>query len=317
MTLAILQAFVRNEGDAWTYTLDSVGRYFQDVLARMHGAGGINISCRSVLQAMDEEVPEPAREIIGAYLESARLLGQRTADMHLKLAGDRENPDFAPEPFTTHYQRSIYQAQRNQAGRSLQLLRAQLRNLPEPIAEAAKAVLARDAEILGQFRAMLESKLHVLRTRVHGDYHLGQVLWTGKDFVIIDFEGEPLRSISERRIKRSPMRDVAGMLRSFHYAGYARLLRHDGGTVRPEDVALLQDFIRCWYVWVSGVFLKAYLQTAGDAGFLPRDRQHLKLMLNAYQMEKALYELGYELNNRPDWSAIPLEGIRQLLDSPE
>jgi maltose alpha-D-glucosyltransferase/alpha-amylase len=165
---------------------------------------------------------------------------------------------------------------------------------------------------------MLESKLQAARTRIHGDYHLGQVLWTGKDFIIIDFEGEPLRPISERRIKRSPLRDVAGMLRSFHYAGHARLLRPDhGGTVRPEDVALLQDFIRCWYVWVSGVFLKAYLQATSGAAFLPRERQHLKLMLNAYQMEKALYELGYELNNRPDWSAIPLEGIRQLLEHPE
>jgi maltose alpha-D-glucosyltransferase/alpha-amylase len=318
MTLAILQAFVRNEGDAWTYTLDSVGRYFQEVLARMHGAENVSISCRSVLQAMDEEVPDAAKEIIGAYLESARLLGERTAEMHLKLACDRENPDFSPEPFTMHYQRSTYQAQRNRAGRSLQLLRAQLRNLREPIAEEAKAILARDGEILGQFRAMLEAKLQAARTRVHGDYHLGQVLWTGKDFVIIDFEGEPLRPISERRIKRSPLRDVAGMLRSFHYAVHARLLRHDqGGTVRPEDVALLQGFIRCWYVWVSGVFLKAYVHTAGDAAFLPRDRQHLKVMLNAYQMEKALYELGYELNNRPEWAAIPLEGIRQLLDNPE
>jgi maltose alpha-D-glucosyltransferase/alpha-amylase len=108
------------------------------------------------------------------------------------------------------------------------------------------------------------------------------------------------------------------MLRSFHYAGHARLMRPDhGGTVRPEDIGLLQNFIRCWYVWVSGVFLKAYFQATGEATFLPRDRHHLKVMMNAYRMEKALYELGYELNNRPEWAAIPMEGIRNLLDNPE
>ncbi|MGE0407404.1 MAG: putative maltokinase, partial [Candidatus Korobacteraceae bacterium] len=318
VTVAILQGYVRNEGDAWTYTLDSVGRYFQDVLARMHGERAVSVSCRSVMQAMREQVPDSVRELIGPYLESARLLGERTANMHLALASDKENPEFRPEPFSTLYQRSIYQAMRSQAGRSLQLLRSQLRKLPEPVATEAKEILARDSEILARFRALLETKIEAARTRLHGDYHLGQVLWTGKDFVIIDYEGEPMRPISERRIKRSPLRDVAGMLRSFHYAGYARLLRQEhGGTVRPEDAALLPEFVRCWYVWVSGVFLRAYRHTCGDAEFLPRDPEHFKIMMSAYQMEKALYELGYELNNRPDWVAIPLEGIRNLLDAPE
>ncbi len=318
MTFAILQAYVRNEGDAWTYTLDSLGRYFEDVLVRIHQPGGFQIPCRPLLQSLDEGVPAAAREMIGTYLESARMLGERTAEMHLMLASDTDNPDFRPEPFTTLYQRSVYQAMRNQTAHSLQLLRSRLRTLPESAASKAAALLAREGEILARFRSLLETKIQAVRTRVHGDYHLGQVLWTGKDFVIIDFEGEPMRPISERRIKRSPLRDVAGMLRSFHYAGYSRLLRHEasGTLVRPEDIAQLGEFVRCWYVWVSAVFLKAYLGTSGEAAYLPRDRQHFAVMLNAHQLEKALYELAYELNNRPDWVPLPLEGIMQLLDSP-
>ncbi len=316
MTLAILQSYVANEGDAWTYTLDNLRRYFEEVLARIHRAEGLQIPCRPLLQSLEEEVPTGAREMIGPYLESARLLGERTAAMHLALASDTENPDFRPEPFTTLYQRSTYQVMRNQAGRTLQLLRSRLKSLPETAAARAATVLARESDIMARFRSILDIKLQATRTRVHGDYHLGQVLWTGKDFVIIDFEGEPLRAISERRIKRSPLKDVAGMLRSFHYAGYARLFTPEsgGGVVRPEDVAQLEKFVRCWHVWVSSVFLRSYLRASGDASFIPRDRKHLEIMLNAYQLEKALYELSYELNNRPEWVALPLEGVAQLLE---
>jgi maltose alpha-D-glucosyltransferase/alpha-amylase len=253
--------------------------------------------------------------MIGPYLESARLLGERTADLHLALASEIVDPDFRPEPFSTLYQRSVYQSMRSQAGRSLQLLRSRLRYLPEPLAAPARAVLAREAEIQGRFRSLLSVKIAAMRTRVHGDYHLGQVLWTGKDFVIIDFEGEPMRPISERRLKRSPLRDVAGMLRSFHYAGHTRLFQQEqGGTLRQEDVAQLHDFVHGWYLWVSAVFLKSYLKTSGGAGYLPKERQQLEVLLNAYQLEKAVYELDYELNNRPDWLAVPLKGIIQFLD---
>jgi maltose alpha-D-glucosyltransferase/alpha-amylase len=138
------------------------------------------------------------------------------------------------------------------------------------------------------------------------------VLYTGKDFVIIDFEGEPARPLSERRIKRSPLRDVAGMLRSFHYASYAARFGQVAG-VRPEDLDALDPLARFWYLWVSVAFLKAYLGVALQAGFLPQAREDLKVLLEAHLLEKALYELAYELNNRPDWVRIPLHGMLQLL----
>jgi len=131
--------------------------------------------------------------------------------------------------------------------------------------------------------------------------------------VIIDFEGEPLRAISERRIKRSPLRDVAGMLRSFDYASFTALFGRELG-VRQEDLNKLQHLARSWCTWVSAVFLDAYIKTCGNAHFMPRDRRRMEILLSAYQLEKAVYELGYEINNRPDWVRLPVSGILRLLD---
>ena len=154
------------------------------------------------------------------------------------------------------------------------------------------------------------------RIRVHGDYHLGQVLFTGRDFVIIDFEGEPARPIGERRIKRSPLRDIAGMIRSFHYAAHSALLRQAPLAPRPEDdLPLLQHWAQYWYVWVSVTFLTAYLDIVTQVGLVPEHPEQLKVLLDAYILEKAVYEIGYELNNRPDWVKVPLQGIVQLLEA--
>ena len=157
-----------------------------------------------------------------------------------------------------------------------------------------------------------------MRIRVHGDFHLGQVLYTGKDFLIIDFEGEPAHSLSSRRIKRSPLRDVAGMRRSFHYASNAPLIGKTGGSVfRPEDAARLEPWARCWNLWVSAAFLTSYFEASAEASFLPRSREELTSLLSVYLLEKSIYELGYELNNRPDWVKLPLRGILELLGTSE
>jgi maltose alpha-D-glucosyltransferase/alpha-amylase len=175
-------------------------------------------------------------------------------------------------------------------------------------------VIDEEKQLLERFRAIAAGKLDGARIRCHGDYHLGQVLYTGKDFAIIDFEGEPVRPLSERRLKRSPLRDVSGMLRSFHYALCSALLgESSGGMVRQDDLVALEPWAAFWQHWVSVVFLKAYLDTARGASFLPTDRDELQVLLDAHLLEKAVYELGYELNNRPDWLRIPLQGIFQVL----
>jgi maltose alpha-D-glucosyltransferase/alpha-amylase len=163
---------------------------------------------------------------------------------------------------------------------------------------------------------LLDRTLKAVRTRCHGDFHLGQVLFTGNDFVIIDFEGEPQRPISERRIKTSPLRDVAGMIRSFHYASYAVQQDSAQGTIAPRDSdGGRQSWLEVWYMWSTAAFLRAYNAEAARSDFLPSEREELSILLDAYLLEKAVYELVYELNNRPDWIQIPLEGIRHLLQT--
>jgi maltose alpha-D-glucosyltransferase / alpha-amylase len=150
-----------------------------------------------------------------------------------------------------------------------------------------------------------------MKTRIHGDYHLGQILYTGNDFVIIDFEGEPVKSLSERRLKQSPLRDVAGMMRSFYYAASAVLMQRS--HVRAEDIPYLVPWAQAWYRYNSGIFLASYLQNVMDKKFMPREQEELDIMLHSFMLDKAIYELGYELNNRPAWVAIPLRSIIELL----
>jgi maltose alpha-D-glucosyltransferase/alpha-amylase len=178
------------------------------------------------------------------------------------------------------------------------------------------------AEPLHQrFRAVMGRKFHGQRIRVHGDYHLGHVLYTGKDFVVIDFEGEANRSIAERRLKRSPLRDVASMIRSFHYAalitlfGHAAGRGHVPGLIRPEDVQVLEPWARLWHTWVSAAFARSYLRRLGDSGLVPREPAERRVLFDALLLEKAVHELSGELTHRLDMVRIPLQGILQILES--
>ncbi len=317
MTLAILQQFVPNEGDAWKYTLDQLTHFFQHAVAEQGKMEALSLPSSPLLALAEPDLPPGVGEIIGPYLESAHLLGQRTGEMHLALASDPGHAAFAPEPFSRLYQRSLYQSMRNLTGQVFQLLRQRLRTLPEGIRPAVQKVLDQEAKILDRFRSIIDLKITAMRIRCHGDYHLGQVLYTGKDFVIIDFEGEPARPLSERRIKRSALRDVAGMLRSFNYAAYSALFsQRDSGMIRPEDLAFLETSAQFWRLWVSAAFLKAYLGEASKGDFIPKAKGELQALLDIYLLEKAVYELGYELNNRPEWIMIPIQGIRELIRIP-
>jgi maltose alpha-D-glucosyltransferase/alpha-amylase len=202
---------------------------------------------------------------------------------------------------------------RTQASHTFQLLRKKAKELDPALRADAESLLGREAEVLARFREVLDKKIAAARIRTHGDFHLGQVLHTGKDFVIIDFEGEPGRPLSERRIKRSALRDVAGMLRSFNYAPYAVLLGQASGMVRDEDAPLLDRAARFWHRWVSAVYVRRYLQVAREGRIVPQEGDQLETLLRAYLLEKALYEIVYELNNRPAWTGIPLRGVLQLL----
>ncbi|MGH3442991.1 MAG: maltose alpha-D-glucosyltransferase [Nitriliruptorales bacterium] len=316
LTLAVLQGYVPNEGDAWSFTLDDLGRYYEIAQSRIHDGEDERppLPRRTPLELAADPTPDEVQNRIGPYMQSAELLGRRTAEMHLALASS-EDPAFAPEPFTTLYQRSLYQSKRTATRKTFQLLSRQARTLEPPLREEVETLVTREAEILQRYRALTQTSVGGRRTRTHGDYHLGQVLHTGRDFVIIDFEGEPARSLGERRLKRSPLRDVAGMLRSFHYAACAGLFEHvERGVAGPEDAGLLEVWTRYWYAWVSAAYLRGYLAVARGSDVLPTDDEELATLLDAYLLEKAVYELAYEANNRPSWLRIPLQGIASLLD---
>ena len=307
VSIAILQRYVPNQGDAWQHTLNTINHFFSspDVVGLPPPSGP-----RSIVEASKLEPAEVAVKTIGGYLDSARLLGRRTAELHAALSSDPTDPKFAPERITPLDQRSIYQSMSGLSLRATELLRTQLRKLPADAREDGQKVLELEPRIAHILKSFLARKLNTSRIRVHGDYHLGQVLYTGHDFVIIDFEGEPTRSLYERRLKRLALRDVAGMLRSFSYASHAALR---GQQAPPERLAELQAWARFWVNSVSAVFLKSYLSTAGAATWVPQNQEDLELQLTTMLLEKALYELRYELNLRPDWVRIPMRGILDLV----
>jgi len=313
-TLAILQALMANEGDAWRYTLDRLGHYFEDILSRQLNPQEAILPEHSLIDLAEQEVPVSAQEAIGSYLSSARLLGQRTGELHRALASDTKDPAFAPEPFTASYRRSLYQRLRSLADDSLNLLEQRLALLPQDSRPDAEKILRLENRVIDRFRQILDRNMTAVRIRCHGDYHLGKVLFTGKDFIIIDFEGEPGRPVTERRQKRSPLRDVASMIRSFSHAAMAKLKDR---AVRPEDVAQLKPWARFWNFWVSVEFLKGFLQAASDATFIPKSRDEIRLLLDVFLLEQAIYELSYELNNRPDWVQVPIAGILEMLQPHE
>jgi maltose alpha-D-glucosyltransferase/alpha-amylase len=305
-TQAILQAFVPNEGDAWKYTQRSVERFYE--VAEGASRGNVGPASDQVRQVM--------REMIGAYLKSVSLLGRRTAELHLALASGSDDPAFAPEPFTIEFQKSLETALLRMSTDVLRLLRDKASLLSSLWQAKAQAVAHHGAEIANRFRAGLREPIRGARIRIHGDFHLGQVLYTGFDFVIIDFEGEPARALSERRVKRSPLQDVAGMLRSFHYAAFAPLLGTSAN--KPLDAKRFEQmrvWAESWNAQVADSFLAEYFKTSGAAPFLPENPAETSKLLELYVLEKAIYELGYELNNRPDWVGLPLEGISKLLAS--
>lgn len=318
ISLGLMSEFVPNSRDAWEYSLDSLTRYFERIQSLLVEMPTAPKKSGGLLASVKQEFPEQAFQLLGTFLENARLLGCRTGQMHLTLASDPDNKDFAPEPFTPFYQRSLYQSMRNLCVQALQTLKRQLKSLPGDVAEDALKVIGMQNEMLRLFRLVADRPIRSARIRCHGDYHLGQVLYTGKDFVILDFEGEPARSLSERRIKRPPLRDIGGMLRSFHYAAQLGLMRHiDLGNTPPDRVAHLEPWAYFWHDWVSTAFFKAYITEVNGSGLIPEEEEELSILLRASLLEKVLYELIYELNNRPAWVRIPIHGLLQLVEEGE
>lgn len=311
MVLGMMQQMVESNSDAWAYMLDRLDDYNERILS-----GGEIVLADHKGNILDpiiyEDTPEEVKHLLeGPVVERTRLLGRRTGEMHIALASDVDHPDFKPEPYSLHYQRSLYSGLQSLVRGTFHNLSRNLSKLPEEVQQEAKEVLDMRQDILNTLKNIYKKKIDVDKIRIHGDYHLGQVLFTGKDFIITDFEGEPARTYSERRLKRSALRDIAGMLRSYHYAAYASLFLDN--QIRKEDVNKLMPFVEQWYHYMSQFFMQSYLETVEGRSFVPRDREDLDTLLTTFLLEKAIYELNYELNNRPAWVLIPLRGIKSLV----
>jgi maltose alpha-D-glucosyltransferase/alpha-amylase len=289
-TVALLQAAVENEGDGWQWMLDELGRYYEQC---------------------SKTGPDYSGEAAGLSLDAAASLGWRTAQLHLALAADGDLA-FAPEPFAAGELERIAYNVRREAQQAFNLLEEKLSQLPTEVVDDARRLLERRPELTSRLERLQVSGIAASKQRIHGDYHLGQVLRTRNDYVIIDFEGEPARSLAERRAKASPLKDVAGMMRSFSYAAYASLFSH--AARRPAEFARLVGCARLWAGRTASAFLESYVQTAKGSSLLPVEPGDLETLLEFFVLEKTFYELRYELNNRPLWVRIPLQS---LLDTGE
>jgi maltose alpha-D-glucosyltransferase/alpha-amylase len=321
LTLCVAQQFVQNEGDSWRYALGQASQFFEraleaeDKLPKEHDD---EAGAAMLVHEARRKMPEIVEEVVGQFAVSCHLLGQRTAEMHQALATHLDNDAFKPEKFTKLYQRSLYQQMRNSVRRTLVMVRRAAKNLDDVARADAEKILSHEPTIVGRLERVARTPVSTVRIRCHGDYHLGQVLWTGKDFVIIDFEGEPARSLGERRLKRSAVSDLAGMLRSLQYASLTALdtVRERGLLEAADASERLAIWGKRFERWTSASFLRGYLeQMDGDERkIIPADDDAFALLLDAWLIEKAMYEVRYELNNRPHWVHIPLRGVMEILE---
>jgi maltose alpha-D-glucosyltransferase / alpha-amylase len=290
-TLALLQGHVTNQGDGWSYSVDYLTRNFKDWLTR------------------PETMPAEAHSEYGTLM---RTLGRRTGELHVALAKPSADAAFAPEPMQPDDLESWGSRVCEDVHTSLDMLAGRQEGLAEDLRIRVQRLLEARQALLQFVTTLTSTPVDAVKTRHHGDYHLGQVLLTRNDFVIIDFEGEPARPIDERRIKHSPLRDVAGMLRSFSYAGAVALA--NGTAERPADRARLLPYVREWEKTAADAFLAGYREAAADCPSSPADATAADRLIGLFVVEKALYELRYELDHRLDWVGIPVDGLLNLLE---
>ncbi len=295
MALGVLFGFVRNQGDGWTQALNYLTRYLDDAL--------VSTGQRS------SELPDPDL----FFLALARQIGIRTGEMHRALAEKRgDDPDFAPEPITRDDIAQWRQTLEAEATAMLALLERERARLPERASEPAAQLLAARDRLFAEIRTLLPDEVAAQKTRFHGDYHLGQTIVVQNDFFIVDFEGEPSRPVAERRAKSSPLRDVAGMIRSFDYAAVAavRQLAETRAAAEPRMAELAES----WRQRAVDGFRAAYRKTMRGCAAYPASKRQARDLTAFFILEKAVYEVSYELANRPSWVDIPLQGVLGILN---
>jgi maltose alpha-D-glucosyltransferase/alpha-amylase len=313
LALALLQEKVDHQGSAWNYARDAFARYLEAVETRGQDAVLLPLEDSVFDPAAHEDLPEVLGNLMGSsFPERLIQLGEITAELHENFLSNPSSEDFRPEAFSLHYQRSVYSSFQGLTRRTLDLLKTRLSVLPEPLHHIFDDLSGHRQEILKFFKRIYDHKIDTLKIRTHGDYHLEQVLWTGKDFVIRNFEGEAMRPHSERRLKRSGLRDVAAMLRSLAYVAQVSLQQQLPQEVYDPAPQLL-TWTQAWVHYSCRLFLHGYLSSVKSPGLIPAEVADRKALLEIFMMEKAMYELLHELENRPEMALLPVQGIRYLL----
>jgi maltose alpha-D-glucosyltransferase/alpha-amylase len=318
-TLAVLHRFVPNQGTAWQHTLDQLSSYFEHVAALSREQPPVPPPVVPLFAPEHRAEHPPAMDDpIDAFTPAARLIARRTAELHLALAAPPGTSAFALEPFGKLYQRSLYQSMRNLTGRLCYRLTRERHKVPEDARPLAERLVSLQEDVMRRFRAILDPHIGGARIRCHGDFNLGQLLFTGKDYAVIDFEGEPARTIGERRVKRSPLWDVAGMVRSFDYAGQSVLLGlasprgRSPGLIRSEDRHAVSPWASAWFGRVARAYVAEYMTAMEGSHLLPPAEDSRRTLLELLLLEKALHEADLELTYRPEWLTIPLRGALRL-----
>lgn len=313
VSFGLMQEKVQNEGDAWKYLNEKIKIYFEKIKEH-HQNDWKTIPDVPLYQPRSIRQLEPELVDLVGYetLKSIEKLAQRTAEMHIAISSDRSNFTFLPVLYNQDYSVWLKNRLMYQFDRRLDLIDKSIESLEGLSKEYAQKFSDNKENIINIILNFDESKLISKRVRIHGDYHLGQVLKKGDDFIILDFEGEPESTIRDRKVKQPPLKDVAGMLRSFHYAVYSNIFEQLETGEWSYDT--LQTLGNKYYDCIVAIFLNTYIKTAMDNSLDIGYQSEIDYLLKYHLLEKAIYELGYELNARPAWAIIPLKGIMDLLD---
>ncbi len=299
-TAAVLQQYVPNQGDGWSFTREELSRYYAQAQAIEQA---LEVPPGGLLELAARPVPAPVRERMGVYLDFAATLGRRTAALHQALAAPAQDPAFQAEPLTPADVSRIAYSLRERAAAVFDALKTGMAALPDELVDPAAVALSRRRALLDRFQALAHVDIGAERIRIHGNYQLGAILRVGND-LLIDFEADETRAPVERGARQLALRDVAGMLRSFSRAARACL---------PEESARLEPWARLWERWTSAAFLGAYRQAAEGAAFLPRGEENWRALLEALLLDKALDELARELpGGVPMRLGAALDGILDL-----
>ncbi|MGB5942768.1 MAG: maltose alpha-D-glucosyltransferase [Leeuwenhoekiella sp.] len=316
VALGMMEYLVPNHGKGWEYANDVLHRFFENVLSRDKELD-TKYHLNHITNPLPySEFPESLQGLMGSiFPERLALLGQRSAEMHYALSTNLGGKDFGKEDFSLHYQRSVFSSLQSLTRSTFSKLAKKITSLPEHVQPEAKQLLKRKDEVLQFFKRIFDHKINTTKIRTHGDFHLNQVLWTGKDFIMSNFEGEPERPFSERRLKRSPLRDIAAMIRSLHYAAYSSVLEQEFDSYRKD--AAIEEWAETWYVHATKIFLHHYFENSKNADFIPDTEADTSLLLQVFILEKAVYELNFELSHRLEWAEIPMRGIISILEDAE